>query len=292
MNNHLTNKSYSRHGTHDLRIKNEYLEYIFKCVQDNKSNKEILNELQEKYGSECIPKNTLNQWIAALKTRNEEYARDKLGPDFMTYWDELKRLNYAANSRKPHEPSVKRAYIQFICECMKQKKNDCEIVKALHDKYGSECISKHTLLKWIIALKTKNKMFAREKLGSDLMMFWEELKRLNYSTNLRKIHKPDPKRACLEFICKCVKQEKKNDEIVKDLQKRYGSYGISKVTFKKWILGIKTLDKRRAKKMLGSKWLAYCADVHVGALKTPIKEESLSHESAHHVARNFSASSD
>lgn len=134
--NRPTKKTYSRHN---LQLKKEYFEYICKCARENKTNREIVNDLQERYGSECIAKNTILNWIVALKKKNRKHARERLGPQWMTYWDELKRPDDSKKSKKLKitiEPSLKRACLEFICECVKQKKKKRGIRKTLEERHG------------------------------------------------------------------------------------------------------------------------------------------------------------
>lgn len=170
MNNQLTNKT-----RHDFDLKKEYVEYICQCVKENKRNKTILSELEERYGCECYSKYTIIHWIAALKSKNEEYVRDKLGSKCMKYWEELKRLKYSTNSRKTHEISLKGAYIQFIFECLKQNKQNGEILESLQERLGSRCIPKGTITKWICAFKSLERHKAKAYLGSEWLGHWDAM---------------------------------------------------------------------------------------------------------------------
>lgn len=63
-----------------------YLNYISEGIRHNKRFSEIVKDVQERFGSTCFAKNTIPQWVAALKTSKRKVAERQLGSSWMHYW--------------------------------------------------------------------------------------------------------------------------------------------------------------------------------------------------------------
>lgn len=137
-----------------------------------------------------------------------------------------------------------------------------EIVRELHEIFDSKCVSKRTIKQWIRALSSSVRRQAKRKLGSDLIYLWDELNqgaqpRL-YESKPRvgdgnhESFSSDMKRNCIKYICKCVREKKTNNKIIKSLRDRCDLQGIEESTIRDWIAALKLSDNReQAKEVLG-----------------------------------------
>lgn len=99
-----TKKNYSKsYKRYDSSVKSEYLEFISESLMKNKQTSEIINDLHERYGSECVTKGTLTNWISRLKCSDRRRVEQYLGIEYIIYWDKMNnatKLNQEESSRE------------------------------------------------------------------------------------------------------------------------------------------------------------------------------------------------
>lgn len=82
------------------------------------------------------------------------------------------------------------------------------------------------------------------------------------STRSSNMSKSAFKKACLKYIGECLKQNKRNCEILKDVRERFGSYRSGKKTIQNWISAVKSTDRNASERKLGTRWMHYWDALH------------------------------
>lgn len=157
---------------------------------------------------------------------------------------------------------------------MRENKKPGEILRGLQEKHGREYIVEKTIRLWISGMKSLDKERARNWLGRQYMTYWDKLN--NKTTNNSNVSGlcrervtkpikefPSLKKACLDYILECLKQNKKNDlEIINDLKQRFSLNSLYINNVASWITALKTSNRDNSNRSLGKNWMEYWHSLH------------------------------
>lgn len=103
--------------------------------------------------------------------------------------------------------------------------------------------------------------------------------------------KSDVKRASMEYIDECLRENKRFREIYKNLEERLKLESVAKKTIQSWISALKSSNRMIARKKLGVTWMPYWYALHPDTLGDDESEQGVDESSGGLAATGSEAGS-